>query len=99
MEIVGLKQKVNDDINKLIAKFVGVKPRKCCEETDFLKRAYQGCYLWSHKIDEDYTMKYNEHYKQFHEQTLTRYVNCQRCHKNKRKRNLYCYVCDRLEFQ
>ena len=26
MEIVGLKQKVDDDINKLICKFVGVKP-------------------------------------------------------------------------
>ena len=26
MEIVGLKQKVDNDINKLIAKFVGIKP-------------------------------------------------------------------------
>ena len=32
MEIVGLKNFVQDDINKLIAKFVGVKPRKITEE-------------------------------------------------------------------
>jgi hypothetical protein len=49
MEIVGLKQKVDNDINKLIAKFVGVKPHpfakhikqviarnECCSYYDYI---------------------------------------------------------------
>ena len=32
MEIVGLKQKVDNDINNLILKFVGVEPRRFVKE-------------------------------------------------------------------
>ena len=62
------------------------------EEITLLKRVYESCYLWTHKIDEDYAIKYYEHYNQFHEQTLIRYANCQRCNKNKRTRDSYCFL-------
>ena len=68
------------------------------EETTLLKRVYQGCYLWSHRIDAYYAMKYNELYNQFHEQTLNRYGKCQRCHNNKKKRSSYCYTCAHIEY-
>ena len=41
MEIVGLKNCVQDDINKLIAKFVGVKPRIFLKELKFHIHHYQ----------------------------------------------------------
>jgi hypothetical protein len=40
MEIVGLKQKVDDDVNKLIFKFVGVKPQPLAELLKSVIREY-----------------------------------------------------------
>ena len=48
MEIVGLKQKVQDDINKLICKFVGVKPPKFMKELKFYIRNYDD-HLWEQR--------------------------------------------------
>jgi len=97
MEIVALKNILPHDINNKIVKFIGIKPRKFVEKITFLKRLYREVYLWAHKIDEDYDMKYNEHYKQFYEWTLVCFVNCERCHKNKRKVESYCHTCHRIE--
>ena len=36
MEVAGLNNFVQDDVNKLIAKFVGVKAPTCMEELKFL---------------------------------------------------------------
>ena len=45
MEIVALKQKVDDDINKLIAKFVGIKPHPAAKLLiDFSYRYSKGDY-------------------------------------------------------
>ena len=48
MEIVGLKIFVQDDVNKLIAKFVGVKPPKFIEELKFYIRNYDD-HLWEQR--------------------------------------------------
>ena len=48
MEIVGLKNFVQDDVNKLIAKFVGVKPPKFIEELKFYIRNYDD-HLWEQR--------------------------------------------------
>jgi len=104
MEIVGLKQKVDTDINKLIAKFVGVKVRKFIEEIDNIMLDYLK-YLYGFKVDEDYII---EHFDEqwyirknmlFRTRVLLSCKNCVRCRKNKRKMNLHCYTCDRVEFQ
>ena len=102
MEIVALKQQVNDDNNKLINEFVGIKPIRYMnfefiEEITLLKRVHESCYLWAHKIDEYYAITHSEDYMLFHEQTLIRYLNCRRCQKNKRKIDSYCVACYRIE--
>ena len=48
MEIVGLKIFVQDDINKLIAKFVGVKPPKFMKELEFYI-SHQNDHQWHHR--------------------------------------------------
>ena len=99
MEIVGLKQKVDDNINKLIAKFVGITPRKFVDTLNFIKLSYLKFLYREYKVDEDYVMKYDTHYQQFYEHYLRLNANCYRCHKNKRQGALYCYACDRIQFQ
>ena len=72
MEIVGLKHFVQYDVNKLIAQFVGVKPRKFVKEIDFHIENYRK-YLWDMKIDEDELNKCdydNNNYWLFHEHLL-----------------------------
>ena len=48
MEIVGLTNFVQDDINKLIAKFVGVKPPKFMKELEFYISRYDD-HLWEQR--------------------------------------------------
>ena len=99
MEITGLKQKVDDDINKLIAKFVGVKHREFIEQLEYLMTDYLRELYRSFKIDEDYVIEhhYEIGYLLFHKRVLGN-KNCVRCFKNKRKRFSYCEKCDILEF-
>ena len=40
MEIIGLKKCVPDDVNKIICKFVGVKPPKFMKELKFYIRQH-----------------------------------------------------------
>ena len=66
--MVGLRN-VQDDVNKLIAKFVGVKPGEFVKEIDFHIENYRK-YLWDMKIDEDELNKCeydNNNYWLFHE--------------------------------
>ena len=98
MEIVGLKQKVDDNINKLIAKFVGIKPRKFIEEIDYLIKDYQFV-LWEFKVDKDYVIEhYNDiGYMLFYKHVSSYFKNCRRCHKMKRERGnngVYCRKCE-----
>ena len=48
MEIVGLKNCVLDDMNKLIAKIVGVKPPKFMKDLEFYIRRYDD-HLWEQR--------------------------------------------------
>ena len=48
MEIVGLRNVVQDDINKLIFKFVGVKSRKFMKELKFYIRRHDD-HLWEQR--------------------------------------------------
>ena len=107
MEIVGLKQKVDNDINKLIAKFVGIKPRKITEEMKYFINDYHRL-IWGYKYDDDEVIK---HYNYFNDKSILFYThvlwnkvvrpNCGRCHKYKRDDNciLYCKRCDIIEFK
>lgn len=72
MEIVGLKQKVDNDVNKLIAKFVGFPAsataniiNECIREYredgndwDFLKHAYINYMIWEYCSDCHHKMEY-----------------------------------------
>ena len=100
MEIVGLKHKVDDDINKLIAKFVGVKHREFIEQLEYLMTDYLRELYRSFKIDEDFVIEHHDEigYLLFHKRVLGN-KNCVRCFKNKRKRFSYCEKCDILEFK
>ena len=72
MEIVGLKDFVPDDVNKLIFKFVGLEPREFVKEIDFHIKNYRK-YLWDMKLDEDELNKCdndNNNYWLFHEHIL-----------------------------
>ena len=48
MEIVGLKNFVPDDVNKIICKFVGVKPPKFMKELKFYIRQHDH-HLWEQR--------------------------------------------------
>ena len=107
MEIVGLKQKVDDDINKRIAKFVGITPRKFIKELNVLTRLYQ-FFLLSEDFNEDEAIEYYYNHNNstillFYSYTfqLKKMRNCAKCYKFKRSKDsiLYCKKCDRLEFQ
>jgi hypothetical protein len=107
MEIVGLKQKVDNDINKLIAKFVGIQRRKFIKELTVLRRKYL-FFLINEDFNEDeaieyYYNHYNSNVMLFYTYTLRheKMCNCARCYKFKRSKDsiLYCKKCDRIEFQ
>jgi hypothetical protein len=98
MEIVALKHVVNDDVNQLIAKFVGIKPHKFTEEIKKLMETYQK-FLYGYKVDEDYVIEHSKHigHLLFHKREL-RGKNCVRCFKKKVQLNSMCYKCDRIVF-
>ena len=97
MEIVGLKHKVDDDINKLIAKFVGVKHREFIEQLEYPMTGYLRELYRSFKIDEDFVIEHHDEigYLLFHKQVLGN-KDCVRCFKNKRKHFLIVIIVTEL---
>ena len=101
IQILGLKHAVPDNVNNLIFKFVGIKPRKFIEELDFLMLDYLVELCRRYGIDEDYVIEHSDDiaYLLFHRWVPLR-GNCRNCFKNKRnKTTLYCNKCDIIEFQ
>ena len=73
MEAVGLKHFVQDDINELITKFVGTKPRKFIEELKFHIHHYQSHIHHHQSFLRDLGGEFNEDdhdYLSFHEVAL-----------------------------
>ena len=61
-----------------------------------MKLAYLKFLYREYKVDEDYAMEHETHYQQFYEFYLLT-VDCIRCRKNKRERDLYCDGCYQIE--
>ena len=102
MEVVGLEIFVQDDVNKLIARFVGVKPPKFMKELKYFIRDYQ-FFLLSRGATEDEAFEYHNRYEGetvvfhthllWHEEVMLR-RNCYKCFKNKVRRSIGCYKCE-----
>ena len=100
MEIVGLKQKVDDDINKLISKFVGLPVHPHARIMTSLIKNFQNqnkMYFRICSMDDYIECRTNRFTRCLKRDSLVLW-NCSRCGKKKCKEG-YCRKCDAIQFQ